>query len=70
MTKKKPPHILVVDDEVFNLKIIEEYLSYENYRISTAENGLIAWNMLTAAPYDYDIILLDRWGPLLFDQTF
>jgi len=63
MTKKKPPHILVVDDEVFNLKIIEEYLSYENYRISTAENGLIAWNMLTAAPYDYDIILLDRIMP-------
>jgi len=63
MTKKKPPHILVVDDEVFNLKIIEEYLSYENYRISTAENGLIAWNMLTADPYDYDIILLDRMMP-------
>jgi len=63
MTNKKPPHILVVDDEVFNLKIIEEYLSYENYRISTAENGLIAWNMLSSDPYDYDIILLDRMMP-------
>ena len=39
-------HILVVDDETLNLEIISEYLLYQNYHVSTAENGQIAWEML------------------------
>lgn len=55
-------HILIVDDEIFNLEIISEYLD-DNYKISTAEDGVIAWKMLEKSPDDFDVILLDRMMP-------
>lgn len=61
MTTDKP-HILIVDDEELNLEIITEYLS-DDYRTSTAENGVIAWEMLEKNPEAYDVILLDRMMP-------
>jgi len=55
-------HILIVDDEDLNLEIISEYLS-DDYKTSTAEDGLIAWEMLKSNPESYDVILLDRMMP-------
>lgn len=55
-------HILIVDDEIFNLEIISEYLD-DHYQISTAEDGAIAWSMLEQSPNNYDVILLDRMMP-------
>lgn len=55
-------HILIVDDEELNLEIISEYLS-ENYTISTAADGTIAWEMLQKTPEAFDVILLDRMMP-------
>ncbi len=55
-------HILIVDDEILNLEIVSEYLS-DDYQISTAENGVIAWEMLEKSPNDFDVILLDRMMP-------
>jgi len=56
-------HILIVDDEEFNLEIISEYLSESDYKISTAEDGQIAWEMLEQSPDTFDVILLDRMMP-------
>jgi len=56
-------HILIVDDEILNLEIVSEYLSEENYKISIAEDGAIAWEMLESSPDDFDVILLDRMMP-------
>lgn len=55
-------HILIVDDEDLNLEIISEYLS-DDYKISTAEDGIIAWKMLEKTPNAFDVILLDRMMP-------
>jgi len=55
-------HILIVDDEELNLEIISEYLE-DNYTISTAEDGVVAWEMLEKSPDDFDVILLDRMMP-------
>jgi CheY-like chemotaxis protein len=55
-------HILIVDDEKLNLEIISEYLE-NNYTISTADDGIIAWEMLKKSPDDFDVILLDRMMP-------
>jgi CheY-like chemotaxis protein/anti-sigma regulatory factor (Ser/Thr protein kinase) len=55
-------HILIVDDEILNLEIVSEYLS-DGYQISTAENGVIAWEMLENSPNEFDVILLDRMMP-------
>jgi len=60
--EKHQTHILIVDDEELNLEIISEYLS-EDYKTSTAEDGLIAWEMLEKDPSIYDVILLDRMMP-------
>jgi len=60
--EKHQTHILIVDDEELNLEIISEYLS-EDYKTSTAEDGLIAWEMLEKDPDIYDVILLDRMMP-------
>ncbi len=55
-------HILIVDDEELNLEIVSEYLS-DDYAISTAEDGAIAWDMLEKNPDKFDVILLDRMMP-------
>lgn len=58
------PHVLVVDDEPFNVEIVSEFLEENGgYRISTAEDGAIALKMMEAAPEDFDVILLDRMMP-------
>lgn len=57
------PHILIVDDEPFNIEIITELLEDEAYQLSTALDGQIAIDMLEAAPNDFDIIILDRMMP-------
>jgi CheY-like chemotaxis protein/anti-sigma regulatory factor (Ser/Thr protein kinase) len=56
-------YILAVDDESNNLMIIESYLEDEGYEVDTAENGLVAWNILQKNPKKYDVILLDRMMP-------
>lgn len=56
-------HILIVDDEPHNLEIITEYLEEGNYRLSTADNGALAWQMLEAEPQSFDVVLLDRMMP-------
>jgi CheY-like chemotaxis protein/anti-sigma regulatory factor (Ser/Thr protein kinase) len=60
--ENKQAHILIVDDEELNLEIISEYLS-DDYKISTAEDGVIAWEMLEKTPNAFDVILLDRMMP-------
>ncbi|MDX2506185.1 MAG: response regulator [Gammaproteobacteria bacterium] len=57
--------ILVVDDEPFNLEIIEEYLDGEGYTLCTAGDGENAWRQLEAEPDKYDVVLLDRMMPKL-----
>ncbi len=56
-------HILIVDDEELNLEIVSEYLSECDYKISTAADGAIAWDMIDSSPNDFDVILLDRMMP-------
>ena len=57
--------VLVVDDEPFNLEIIEEYLDGEGYTLFTAGDGEDAWKQLEANPDKFDVILLDRMMPKL-----
>ncbi len=56
-------HILIVDDEPHNIEIITEYLEEGNFRLSTAENGIQALEILESEPQSFDVILLDRMMP-------
>jgi CheY-like chemotaxis protein/anti-sigma regulatory factor (Ser/Thr protein kinase) len=59
-----PIRILVVDDEMINREIIEEYFSDQpRFSLRLAEGGEEAWEMLQTADEGFDIILLDRMMP-------
>ena len=56
------PHILAVDDEPFNLDIIDQYLSDAGYRVTTASGGAQALAALEQH-LDIDVVVLDRMMP-------
>lgn len=57
------PHVLLVDDEIFNLEILEEYLDDAGYVTEKAENGREACAILEAYPEKFHAVLLDRMMP-------
>jgi putative two-component system response regulator len=61
MSYNSDKRILIVDDEVRNLKLIGLLLAKENYSYQTAQNGAEALSLLPA--YKPDLILLDLMMP-------
>ena len=59
---EKTVHILVVDDEPINQRVLRNILSLENYRVSLANNGEEALEMVEKYG-DLDLILLDIMMP-------
>jgi len=59
--KKELPYILIVDDNLINLKVTTEFLRYEGYRIGLAQNGPIALEQVNVQKPD--LILLDIMMP-------
>ena len=57
------PTVLVVDDEIFNLEILVEYLEDAGYKTVTAENGIQALAELEEMPERFSAVLLDRMMP-------
>ena len=55
------PTILVVDDESWNLMLVESVLDDSGYRIVTAENGTAALDLVAGSPPD--AVLLDVMMP-------
>ncbi|MGC4093399.1 MAG: response regulator [Polyangiaceae bacterium] len=54
--------VLVVDDEAFNLDILQEHLSQAGYDVLTAPSGAAALKALTEYG-DIDLVVLDRMMP-------
>ena len=59
----RKPAILAVDDEPYNLEILEELLEDEGYAVDLAENGVQALKLLNHNPSRYHTVLLDRMMP-------
>ncbi len=55
--------ILLVDDEPFNLRVLEKYLSHPRLILSLAENGRVAYEKHCRAPYDF--IFMDVEMPVM-----
>lgn len=55
--------VLVVDDEAFNLEIIEEYLSEIDIEAVCVSGGEQALSILQEAPHRFSAVLLDRMMP-------
>jgi CheY-like chemotaxis protein len=60
---EKTPTVLVVDDEVVNVKLMSRILQKQDYKISIAMNGEEAWDLLEKTPQCFDAVLLDRIMP-------
>ena len=55
--------VLVVDDDQFNLDLIEDYLSEEDIKIVSVNRGEKALSLLRESPEYFSAILLDRMMP-------
>ncbi len=58
-------HLLVVDDDEFFLALLRSSLETAGYQVTTADNGESAWELLSAAPQPFDLVLLDKQMPKL-----
>lgn len=60
--KDKRIKVLAVDDEVFNLDILETDLEDAGFEVTRAEDGLVALEKLESDP-EINVVLLDRMMP-------
>ena len=60
---KNKKNILIVDDEPLSVTIVMEYLSEAGYECRFVTNAIAAWQLLTAKPKDFDLVIIDRVMP-------
>ena len=57
--EKRPPRLLLVDDNKINLRLLETYMRKRNYKqIDSAENGQLAVQAAESHEHGYDIIFM------------
>jgi len=57
------PRVLVVDDQAIDRKLLTYHLQPEGYAVEVAEDGMEAWEILSADPDRFCVVLLDRTMP-------
>ena len=62
MTEEKLK-VLAIDDEEFNLEILERTLKKAGYESISIEDGAKAWDYLQKNPNEINIVLLDKMMP-------
>ncbi|KAL8937012.1 MAG: hypothetical protein Q9216_004641 [Gyalolechia sp. 2 TL-2023] len=70
--EKRPPRLLLVDDNKINLKLLETYMRKRHYQfVDSAEDGSLAVQAATNHPQGYDIIFMDLSMPVMngFEAT-
>lgn len=58
-------HILVVDDEPHIRMLIKKYAEFEGHKITEAENGMVAVEIIRNNPKIFDIVIMDVMMPVL-----
>ncbi|KAJ5353154.1 hypothetical protein N7452_002128 [Penicillium brevicompactum] len=64
-TKQSLAHVLIVDDNDINLKIMATFMAKINCSYETAVNGLIAFEKYKASASRYDFVLMDISMPVM-----
>ena len=65
---KRPPRLLLVDDNKINLRLLETYMKKRQYKlVDSAENGESAVKAAERQEYGYDIIFMGRFPPSYSD---
>lgn len=57
------PKVLIVDDEPFNVEVLEQALDGTDYQVVTAANGKEAWEIIQSE--EPDLVLLDLMMPVM-----
>ena len=57
------PKILIADDEERILKIVSDFLRKNDYEVETATDGETAWELFSANPSEYSLLILDIMMP-------
>ena len=57
----KDAHVLVVDDNRMNLRVVEELLSHYRIKVTTASSGMEALDKIVTV--DYDFVFMDHMMP-------
>ena len=55
--------IMVVDDEGTIVGLANQFLTQAGYRVATFNNGLEAWEALSQAPHEWDLLITDQTMP-------
>ncbi len=61
MTQQPPPHILIVDDNAYNLEVLSRRLERRGYQVTCVENGTEALTLIHEGKLD--LVLLDIMMP-------
>ncbi|CAG7999580.1 unnamed protein product, partial [Penicillium salamii] len=64
-SKQALAHVLIVDDNDINLKIMATYMTRINCTFETASNGLIAFEKFKSSPSRFDFVLMDISMPVM-----
>jgi two-component system cell cycle sensor histidine kinase/response regulator CckA len=56
-------HVLLVDDDDPILQVLTSCLSFSGYRVTAARDGVEAWELFSASPDDFDVIVSDLKMP-------
>ena len=70
--EKRPPRLLLVDDNKINLRLLETYMRKRKYQlVDSAENGQLAVQAAESSEDGYDIIFMDISMPIMngFEAT-
>lgn len=62
--------VLIIDDEVNNIKLLKIDLEQSGYRVLSAGDGVSGWDMLQQNKQDIKAILLDRMMPNMNGMQF
>jgi len=56
-------HILVVEDNIINQKVLTRQLQSRGFRVTTASDGQEALNIMQVPSFDGDLVLMDIVRP-------
>jgi DNA-binding response OmpR family regulator len=62
-TKNTNTTVLVADDDELNLEILQKNLTREGFSSTLSHDGQEAWDILSANPENFSIVLLDKMMP-------
>jgi CheY-like chemotaxis protein len=62
--------ILVVDDDPIIVAVLRNFLIEAGFKVASAENGQVAFELLKKYPHRFSVIILDRMMPVLSGIDF